>query len=175
MTCGMIHVSCKRQICFTCPEQPKIWQPLNKTLACHLPIICEQSGFYYWDPFSPSDNLEATEGIMLCGNDRLPVMHSQGGWSYKHVKIEPHSTLHTGAHAAGAAQVSCAVSWGTCWAGGMWWESRNTGVLSCTWSQVMFSKHWHSLRSDGTPFVLCQTKFVSWEIIGFFMAFLDFS
>ena len=63
--------------------------------------------------------------------------------------------------AAGAPQLSCAVSWGTCGVGGMWWESRNARVLSCTQSQVMFSKHWGSLGSEETPFVFCQPKSLS--------------
>jgi len=61
----------------------------------HWPIISQlsvqHSWFYYWEQRSPADNLEAIEGIMLHGNDHLPVMHGQGGWSYKYVKTELHS------------------------------------------------------------------------------------
>lgn len=70
-------------------------------------------------------------------------------------------SLRTGACAAGATCLSCALRWGTCWAGGMRWEIRNAGALSCTRSQVMFNKHWPSLRPEETPFVLCQTKSLS--------------
>lgn len=147
----------------------------------HWPVISQlsvqHSNFDNWDPCCPSDNLEAIEGIKLCGNDHLPVMQGQGEWAYKHVRTEQYQSLslHTAARAAGATPLSCAVAWGTCWVGGMWWGSRNTVAVSCMRSQVMFDKCWHSLRSEDTLFVLCQTKFVSWEIIGFFMAFVDFS